>query len=43
MERGYLPAPRNINALPQDMYDKPSLIDYERWNKVMDDLREQGE
>lgn len=42
MDRGLLPPPRNINALPEYLYNKPSLIDYDRWNKVMDDLREQG-
>jgi hypothetical protein len=42
LKHGLLHPPRNVNALPHDLYDKPSLIDYERWNKVMDDLREQG-
>jgi hypothetical protein len=40
---GLLHSPRNVNVLPHGLYEKPSLIDFERWNRVMDDLREQGE
>ncbi|KAF1844843.1 uncharacterized protein K460DRAFT_416211 [Cucurbitaria berberidis CBS 394.84] len=33
---------RNPNALPRDLWDKPSLIDFDHWANVNETLRRQG-
>lgn len=34
--------PRSTTALPTDLWNKPSLIDFDHWGKVCTRLRQQG-
>jgi hypothetical protein len=38
----FLPSPFNPNSLPPSLYDAPSLIDEERWDKARAKLRSKG-
>ena len=41
LHRMYEP-PRDPNTLPRDLWDKPSLIDFDHWVNVNEKLRKQG-
>jgi hypothetical protein len=40
--RRFLPSPFSPNTLPPSLYDGPSLIDEERWDKARAKLRSKG-
>jgi hypothetical protein len=40
--RRFLPSPFGPNALPRNLYEAPSLIDEERWERARAKLRRQG-